>query len=442
MTTLPQLSHALITLLTTTADRLAAETGFVQRVSRLTGSLFARILVFSWWADPAATCAARADMAATLGCPVSKQALDQRFGPASAAFLRALLGAAVQVAVAADPVAVPVLRRFTHVEVCDGSVITLPDSLASLWPGCGHVAQDVTAAVKLVLRCDLVTGQLRGPVLVSGRTADRTGAAELAPLPAGSLHLADLGFFALEQFRAWAAADCYWLSRWRRGTAVYDRAGRRLDLLPWLRQHCPQQCDVPILLGAPTRLPGRLLAERVPAAVAAERRARLRAAASREQRLVSTEEWALAEWTILVTNCPAEQLSLDEALALAAARWQIELLFKRWKSLGQVDEWRTANRWRILTEIYAKLLLLVLQHWVLVVGSWARPERSLWQGVQALQARGRCLARAWGQGHWTQELAEALAALARCRIDKRRNEPSTYQRLLAAAPPAVQLKAA
>ena len=118
------------------------------------------------------------------------------------------------------------------------------------------------------------------------------------------------------------------------------------------------------------------------------------------------------------------------------------MLFKRWKSLGQVDEWRTANRWRILTEIYAKLLLLVLQHWVLVVSSWARPERSLWQGVQALQARGRCLARTWGQGAWTQELAEALAALARCRIDKRRNEPSTYQRLLAAAPPAVHCKAA
>ena len=41
-------------LLTSTADRLAAANGFVQRVSTLSGSLSGRMLVFSWWATPAA----------------------------------------------------------------------------------------------------------------------------------------------------------------------------------------------------------------------------------------------------------------------------------------------------------------------------------------------------------------------------------------------------
>lgn len=122
-TTIPQLSRLMNQLLSTTADQLAAETGFVRRVSKLSGSLFARTLVFSWWADPAAPCSARADMARTLGCPISAQGVDQRFSRTSAAFLQALLGAAVQQVVVADPVSIPVLRRFAHVEICDGSVI-------------------------------------------------------------------------------------------------------------------------------------------------------------------------------------------------------------------------------------------------------------------------------------------------------------------------------
>src|SRR6266849_11174778 len=60
--------------------------------------------------------------------------------------------------------------------------------------------------------------------------------------------------------------------------------------------------------------------------------------------------------TILITNVPQELLSIDEALVLARCRWQIELCWKLWKQVGKVDTWRSAKPYRILTEIYAKLL--------------------------------------------------------------------------------------
>ena len=71
------------------------------------------------------------------------------------------------------------------------------------------------------------------------------------------------------------------------------------------------------------------------------------------------EAWALAAWTVYVTNVPVALLSLDEALVLARCRWQIELLFKLWKQEGRIDESRSEQPWRVLCEVYAKLLGMV-----------------------------------------------------------------------------------
>ena len=122
-------------------------------------------------------------------------------------------------------------------------------------------------------------------------------------------------------------------------------------------------------LGEVHRLPARLLAVRGPQAVADERRRRLWAVARKKGCMVSARRLALAAWIMLVTNVPSDRLTVREVLG--RTRWQIELLFKLWKSHGRVDESRSLKPWRILCEVYAKLLAMVVQHWLLpsVVGS-------------------------------------------------------------------------
>jgi hypothetical protein len=68
----------------------------------------------------------------------------------------------------------------------------------------------------------------------------------------------------------------------------------------------------------------------------------------------------LADWTILLTNVPPEMLGVQEALVLMRWSFQIELLWKLWKEHGKLDTWRSYKPERILTEIYAKLLGLII----------------------------------------------------------------------------------
>ena len=288
MLTIAQVATAMQTVLGPVADRAARATGFVQRQSKLTGPRFVQTLVFGWLAQPQASRPQLVQAAATVGVPISPQGLADRFSPASADCLREVLEQAVQVVLAADPVAVPVLRRFSHVAVQDCTTIARPAGLAEVWPGCGGSTPTAgRAALKLGVRLDLATGQLSGPHVEAGRTNDRATAVASLPLPPGALRLADLGFFSLAELAEQDAQGVGWLSRWRPGTTLFTPDGRRQDLLAVLEAAATGALDLPVAVGAEQRLPARLLAVRVPQEVADQRRRRLRETARRKGQAVS-----------------------------------------------------------------------------------------------------------------------------------------------------------
>jgi hypothetical protein len=432
VTSIPDLVPVLQTLLTTTADQAGRDSGLIQRVRAFTGATFVQTLVFGWLANPDATLENLAQMAAIRGVPVTAQAIAERFSPQSAACLAQVLAAAIAQSVIASPADLALLQRFAGVFVIDGSVIGLPVALAVAFPG-GANQTGTHAALKLGLGIDLLTGRLDGPHLMAARPHDRLLPVQDQPVAPGVLRLADLGFFDLAVLVILAAQQAYWLTRLQIGTVVLDPAGARLDLLTLVRQRCKRTLDLPILLGLRERVPCRLLAERVPKAVADDRRQRLRDEARRRGQSVSTRGLALADWTIRVTNVPAAQLTVAEAMVVARVRWQIELLFKLWKSHGKIDEWRSANPWRILTEVYAKLLAMVIQHWIVVVTGWQYADRSLSKMAQTVRAHACYLAWVFESA---ERLAEVLAGIAHCfaaggRVNPRRKHPNTCQLLQA-----------
>lgn len=433
MLTIADVAAALRTVLTSTAERVARETGFLQRRSKLSGARFVQTVVFGWLANPDASLGELAQTAAALGHPVSPQAVAQRFTPEAVACLEEVLAEAVSTLVAAEPVAIPLLGRFSGVYVQDSTSLPLPGALAEHWPGCGGSTPGAgQASLKLQVRLDLRSGALAGPALEAGRAQDRASPLQTAPLPAGALRLADLGYFSLEVLADLAAEGVYWLSRYQVQTAVSDGAGQRLaDLAGWLAAQGPI-VDRWITLGARHRLQCRLLAVRVPPEVANERRRKLRAEAQREGQTPSRAKLALCDWSVFVTNVPVEWLTVEEALVLARARWQIELLFKLWKSHGRIDRSRSAQPWRVLGEVYAKLLAMVVQHWVLLVSCWRYPDRSLTKAARTIQRYAPALASTFAL---PAQLGATLATIQRCvqagcRTGKRKQRPPTYHLLL------------
>jgi len=432
MQSVTEIAETMKGLLTSTAERLARETGFVQRQSKLGGAAFAQATVLGWQQHPDARLSQLAQAAAAAGVPLSPQGLDQRFSESAATFLAALLQSAVSVLISTEPVALPLLARFSAVVVEDSSVLSLPDGLAALWRGCGDAIGQHLAALKIALRLDLLTGTLQTLALADGRVADRSSVLQRTPIPAGVLRLADLGYFAVTRLRQIAEGQAFFLSRLQVQTAVFLPTGERLDLAHWLTQQTTPMIDQVVQIGAREHLEVRLLAMRVPQEVADQRRRRLREEARRRGQTVSAATLALASWTLLITNVPADRLSLNEATVLYRVRWQIELLFKLWKNWGRIDEWRTTKDWRILCEVYAKLIGIVLQHWLLITGCWRFPDRSLVKAVVTLHDHALLLLYALA-GHFdlTTVLTMIQRALATCpRMEHRAKHPATFQLLL------------
>ncbi len=430
MTTVPQLTHALQEVFTTTADALARRTGCVQRTSTLTGALFAQTLVFGWLANPQASLEGLAQVAAAVGVAIRAQSRDERFTEGAAVFLDELLAQAVQRVIAADSVAIPLRERLSAVVLLDSSTITRPAALALWWPGC----RKGTAALKLHVRYDLCRGHLNGLLVQEGRISDRSTLMQTAPLPRGARRISDLGFFTVGVFAAMTAQGVYWLSRLAPGTAVYTSDGTRWDVLDLLTAQDTATVDLDVLRGVRQRLPG-LLAVRVPEEVANQRRRRLRTEATRRGRTPSAAQraWcAWCAWTIVVTSVPPTLLSLRDALVLLRARWQIELLFTLWKSHSPIDESRSANPWRVLTEVFAKLLAMVVQHWLLLVSCWAFPDRSLVKAAQTIRPYALTLASSLAYPAFLDHTLTVIqrSVAAGCRLNRRKKKPNTYQLLL------------
>ena len=203
------LAAALQTLLTTTADRAAKDSGFVRRVRKMTGAGFVQSLVLGWMADPHAKLE---DLATTLGIAV--QSLQERFNDQAVDCLRRVLGAAMGYLFEARPETIPLLRRFTAVAIDDSTAVALPAALAGEYPGCGGSDPDAgRAGLKVLARLEAITGRLELSEPAPGSASDRTLHATSPPLPRGSLRLADLGFFDLERMAADAAAGVHWISR-------------------------------------------------------------------------------------------------------------------------------------------------------------------------------------------------------------------------------------
>jgi len=345
--------------------QIARRTGFVRRLSSLTGPIFLQAMVFACLEHPRLTLNHVAQTCLDLEVVITPQGVDERIGVTSVAFMQTIFARAMVTFINYLPLPLLVVQQFTAVNLMDSSTIPLPEALADEYPGSGGNASKASLKMRLVF--DFLHGNLQQFVLSPGREADQSFSAYLAVVRPGSLNLMDLGYFNLAHFKTIADRQAYFLSRYYARAGVLSLTGQALDLLELLHTQCHTILDVPVRLGKQSqyRLPCRLVAFRLPQQVAEQRRRRAKADAKRRGKTVSKRTLALLDYSIYVTNVSQTMLSAEQVALLYRVRWQIELIFKLWKSYCGLREFTHMRRDRILTELYARMIGLVLTHFLM-----------------------------------------------------------------------------
>jgi hypothetical protein len=280
------------------APELARHFGLRERSIPLASLLY--LLMLGWWKDPQASPSHLSRFATTLGMQVCKQDLDHHFTQQTANWLLAVLQRAVQRLVCSRDVDLPLLRQFTAVLIEDGSSISLPSALKTVWGGCGGspVTRDHDpkneAALKITVRWDLLRGLLEGPYLQEGRSSDLHSVLREQVIAQGSLWIADLGYWSLQWLHHLSVRGVYFLMRMKSDVCLWYQ-GRQVDVLTLLPQQIGDRVELPVELGAHKQVQGvRMLAERVPQHVVEQRHKRLYEYAHQHSKPVSQRALELA----------------------------------------------------------------------------------------------------------------------------------------------------
>jgi hypothetical protein len=426
--------QALQAVLGSVSDEIARTCGFIVRQRGFSGSQFVQALVFGWLGRPRASVEI---LSQRLG--ITGSGLQQRLTELAAEFLRLVFLRALQVLLASRAARIPLLAKFNGIYAEDCTTISLPAELADLFPGCGGSDETSGKSALRVFTCyELKTGKMQHMAIAGGRGSDTVVARAHAPdLPPGALRIRDMGFFDRQLMEKDTAAGVYWISRVPAGTTLRSGDGPVVQVSEFLdsqRAHV-QKLDSWLWIGQADNgarpMWCRFLAIRCPQEVAANRRRKVREKARRKGRTASQRQLAMCDWTVMITNAPEAMLSLAQAWELYCARWQIELLFKRWKGLGGLQISTAMKAGRVLCELYAKLLGMLIAHWFTLIRGGPLEGFSLTRAIQIIQDRAGQLADAL---RWPERLPELVAEMAKLilRIPKqqrRTKRPTTRQRL-------------
>jgi hypothetical protein len=242
------------------------------------------------------------------------------------------------------------------IRIIDGTIVREPGKTGSQWR--------ILYSIRLPsLVCDFFK--------VTATLGDGCGES-LNRLPVGphELILADAGYCSVAGIEyVWQHGADVLVRVNPQSFVAYSTHGRRVSLLPRLRTLCKvgQFGEWRVVLhGQGSIFAGRLCAVRKSNCAIQQAHRRLQRKASKKQMITRPETLELAKYVIVFTTCSSG--STADIVSCYRMRWQIELVFKRLKSLAQLGHLpkhddRSSRAW-----LYGKLLVALLAQKVIRIG--------------------------------------------------------------------------
>lgn len=293
-----------------------------------------------------------------LGIDVAKESLYQRYTPKASEFMRLVSQHLLSKQIGVND-EISVLNAFNGVYVCDSTTVELPEHLESMYKGKGGGSSK--SLLKLDCMFDLQSDWSRLQ-LKDGASSDQS---LVLGAPKGSLWLRDLGYYKAAHIEALDLQGAYFVSRAHLNVSLYlDQSTKNkldlVELIDTLDENQVQEYEV--YLGAKSSFCTRLIVQRVPDEVARQKREHLKKSKKDKGRKVSTRRLMLCGLNVYITNLKAESWTAQQVMQLYKIRWQIELIFKVWKSELHLRRVPKMNVYRFECQLYAMLLFILLHH--------------------------------------------------------------------------------
>ena len=346
-------------------ESLARQTKFIERSSsRLTGQMFLQMNVFNIATGKDRSLSDDCDyLEDTYGLKLQKQSLDERYNTYAVAFMKqsyeTLLKEVLQPYL--TPIQQQTLSSFNGIELVDATSFDLSSQLSVFYKGGGNV----NSSIKIHHRYELLSGETLGLKIVSGHENDACFLSDLNTILVDKrLYIKDLGYYSLEHLQKIQNAGSYFLSRNKSSTNCYIKNDlgefeevEMKDLVPTYGENTEIET---IYLGK-QKLKVRMIIESVPQEHFAKRqRKKQRQNETRNAQSYHENTWLLCSYNVYITNADIQLLPTELTRLLYALRWQIEIIFKIWKSVFDIDKVKQMTIFRFQCYLYGRLMAILL----------------------------------------------------------------------------------
>jgi len=298
------------------------------------------------------------------GLSISKQSLDERYNDGAVKFVKEVLKEVLEKELS-HVFCDCFLPQFNYVRIKDSTRFNVANRLSDQFKGSGGNGTR-TACVCIQYEYDVKSGKILDIEITPGTINDSTNAKEThANINNKDLVIRDLGYYNLGILESFNEIGAYYISRLNLTTAILDtKTGKDISFKNLYNDMMAMKIDsmeIVVLVSKGRKVKLRLIVNIVPEQVY-QKRIRDVNKNNKENGYNTSDDYkSRARFNMFITNIPNELLSKDEILLMYKLRWQIELMFKNWKSICAIDKIQPMRYQRFACILFAKLILIVLK---------------------------------------------------------------------------------